>query len=482
MSADDSPVDPFPSRKIENLPRVLGLFDAITVVVGSIIGSGIFLKVGNVAGALHSFGPIISVWVGVGIVTLCGSLALAELAAMLPHAGGPYVYLREAYGRLPAFLWGWTEFWVVRTGSVGALSCATVIYLAEISPMGRLAQEVTAIGIVAGLSVINIISTRWGARVQNVTTIVKLGFLASIICLPMLLGKTDPANLEPVWPAASAPHLVKAFGVAMIAVLWPYDGWINLAPVAEEIHEPQRNVPRGLALGMLIVILVYVGANISYHLSLPMDHLAGIIDPATGEFVPGHKPTATVASDLFKGLFGPQGAKLAALGVMCSTFGAVNSNMLTGPRIFFAMARDRLLPASIRKVHGSYGTPSNAILIQGVWTTILLIIFYAWKDNPKEAFDGLTDSVIFGGLIFYGMAVAAVYVLRRTRPDVPRPYRTWGYPVTPALLLIAYSAAAISEITQRPTESMGVAALIATGIIYFAFASRSADARANGSS
>jgi APA family basic amino acid/polyamine antiporter len=477
MPAADSPGDPLLSGKIETLPRVLGLFDAVAVVIGSIIGSGIFLKVGNVAGALHSFGPIIGVWIGVGLVTLCGSLALAELAAMLPHAGGPYVYLREAYGKLPAFLWGWTEFWVVRTGSVGALSCATAIYLAEIRPMGRLSQECTAIGIVVGLSIINVISTRWGASVQNVTTVVKLGFLGSIICLPMLMGKTDTANLEPVWPAASAPHLLKAFGVAMIAVLWPYDGWINIAPVAEEIHEPQRNVPRGLAFGMLIVILVYVGANISYHLSLPMDHLAGIVDPATGKFVEGHRPTATVASDLFRGMFGAQGAKLAALGVMCSTFGAVNSNMLTGPRIFFAMARDRLLPAMIRHIHGSYGTPSNAILIQGLWTTILLVVFYAWKDNPKEAFDGLTDSVIFGGLIFYSLSVSAVYVLRWTRPDQPRPYRTWGYPLTPALLLVAYSAAAISEVTERPTETVGVAALIITGMIYYAFASRSAAAR-----
>jgi APA family basic amino acid/polyamine antiporter len=233
---------------------------------------------------------------------------------------------------------------------------------------------------------------------------------------------------------------------------------------------------------MLIVILVYVGANISYHLSLPMDHLAGIVDPVTGEYIAGHKPTATVASDLFRGLFGPQGAKFAALGVMCSTFGAVNSNMLTGPRIFFAMARDGLLPALIRRIHGSYGTPSNAILIQGIWTTILLIVFYAWKENPKEAFDGLTDSVIFGGLIFYSLSVAAIYVLRWTRPDEPRPYRTWGYPFTPALLLIAYTAAAVSEITERPMESLGVAALIATGIIYYAFASRGAAARARDSS
>jgi APA family basic amino acid/polyamine antiporter len=164
---------------------------------------------------------------------------------------------------------------------------------------------------------------------------------------------------------------------------------------------------------------------------------------------------------------------------MCSTFGAVNSNLLTGPRIYFAMARDGLLPEAIRKVHPAYQTPINAIIIQAAWTVILLVVFYAWKDKPKDAFGGLTDSVIFGGIIFYGLSVAAVYVLRRTRPNDPRPYRTWGYPLTPALLLVTYAAAGVSEITARPKESLGVLALIFSGIIYYAFASRSAAAKAN---
>ncbi len=473
-SANLPPAGGPPGDKIEDLPRVLGLFDAVTVVVGSIIGSGIFLKVGNVAGALHAFGPIIGVWIGVGLVTLCGSLALAELAAMMPRAGGPYVYLREAYGPVPAFLWGWTEFWVVRTGSVGALSCATVIYLSEIQEMSHWTQGTLAIAIVLGLSAINMISTRWGATVQNVTTVIKVGFLVGIICLPMLLGLTSATNLEPIWTTEAAPSLLKGLGVAMIAVMWPYDGWINIAPVAEEIREPQRNVPRGLAIGMLIVVVVYLGANISYHLTLPMDRLAGILDPATGKYIEGHEPTGTVASDLFSVLFGSFGGKIAALGVMCSTFGAVNSNMLTGPRIYFAMARDGLLPAAVHQVHSRYRTPFNAILIQGIWTTILLIAFYAWKDKPKKAFDGLTDSVIFAGLIFYGMSVAAVYILRRKRPDLPRPYRTWGYPITPALLLVTYAAGVVSELTSNPGESIAVAVLIASGVVYYTLARRNA--------
>jgi APA family basic amino acid/polyamine antiporter len=227
---------------------------------------------------------------------------------------------------------------------------------------------------------------------------------------------------------------------------------------------------------MVVVILVYVGANVSYHLTLPMDHLAGIVDPATGDFLEGHAPAAAVASDVFATLFGPTGGKIAALGVMCSTFGAVNSNMLTGPRIYFAMARDHLLPAAIRKVHPTHQTPGNAILIQAAWTTILLLIFYSWKPDPRGAFDAMTDTVIFGGLPFYSLSVAAVYILRRRHPDHPRPYRTWGYPVTPALLLVAYAAVVVSELMTHPEETAGVAALIVAGSVYYAFARRNAAA------
>lgn len=439
------------------LPRVLGLFDAVAIVVGSIIGSGIFLKTGNVAKELQSFGPIIGVWIVIGLVTLCGSLALAELAAMLPRAGGPYVYLREAYGRFPAFLWGWTEFWVIRTGSLGALSCASAIYLAQAIPMSPLGQPVVAISIVIGLSIINYYSTIWGAHVQNVTAVIKVTFLAAILVLPLLFRQTHVSNLSPIWPDSTGFDFLKGLGAAVLAVLWPYDGWINIAPVAEEIREPQRNLPRGLGLGMLVVIVVYAAANISYHLVLPMERVAG---------------SQAIASDVFEVLFGSTGARIAALGVMCSTFGAVNSNMLTGPRIYFAMARDGLLPATLHRVHRTYQTPGNAIIIQGIWTTILLLIFYWWKDEPKKAFDGLTDSVILAGLIFYGLTVAAVYVLRQTRPDAERPYRTWGYPVTPALMLLVYAAVFVNTLVTQWQESAAVLVLIASGSLYYAWAAR----------
>ena len=444
---------------LETLPRVLGPLDAIAVVVGSIIGSGIFLKASTVAKELESFGPIISVWILIGVVTLCGSLALAELAAMLPHAGGPYVYLREAYGPLPAFLWGWTEFWIIRTGSIGALACATVIYLNELVPMTRLTQGLTAIAIVAGLSAINVFSTRWGAAVQNAATIAKVLFLIGIIVLPVLLQEADVSRLQPVWPREVSGSFWRAFGLAMIAVLWPYDGWINIAPVAEEIRNPQKNVPLGLIVGMLVVIAVYVGTNISYHLMLTMDEL--IATPAVA---------SAVCERLFS-RFGDFGGQLAAIGVMCSTFGAVNSNMLTGPRIYFAMARDGFLPARIRDVHQIHRTPANAIWIQAAWTIVLLTGAYFWesdlRNDPRDVFDALTDFVIFGGSIFYAMAVGAVFVLRRTRPDLPRPYRTWGYPVTPLLYLGVFAAAMVSMLLDKPAQSAKGTILIFGGVIYY---------------
>ncbi|HEY2253703.1 MAG TPA: amino acid permease, partial [Planctomycetaceae bacterium] len=409
-------VSPSDCGSATQLPRVLGLFDAVLLVVGGIIGSGIFFKAKVLAeGELHSFGPIIGAWIAVGVHTLFGTLALAELAAMLPHAGGPYVYLREAYGRLVGFLWGWTEFWIIRTASIAALGCATVISLNEVLPAGQRLdrgwQQALVMSLILGLMLINIVGTRWGASVQNLTVVIKLTFLAAIIVLPLLLEKTDPANLGPIWPTTYSGGFWRALGAGMIAVLWPYNGWVNITPVAEEIHDPQRNLPLALGTGVAIVIFVYVLANVSYHLVLPMDRIA--------------RSANGVATDTFRAVFGETGARLAALGVMCSTLGGTTSTLLTGPRIYFAMARDGMLPLALGRVHATFRTPANAIIVQGLWALVLVVVAFAWKSKPHDrlidAFDALTDFVIFGGLLFYALVVAAVLVLRRKRPDLPRP-------------------------------------------------------------
>lgn len=450
------PIDPLAPR---SLPRVLGLFSATMVVVGSIIGSGIFLKVGNVDAALQAwgFGPIIGVWALVGLVTLAGSLAMGELAAMYPHAGGPYVYLREAFGKPVGFLWGWTEFWVVRTGSIGALASATVIYLDQVVPITRFQQASLASLIVIGLSAISLFSTRWGAAVQNVATVAKVAFLGLIITLPVLLGHANADNMTPLWQGNVSGDFLRGLGLAMVAVMWAYDGWINIGPVAEDIRNPERNLPLALIVGLSVIITVYVGANLGYHFVLSMPQIA---------------ETKTVAADVFQTMFGETGRNIAALGVMCSTFGATNSNMIVGPRIYLAIARDGLLPASIHRVHDVFETPANAILLQAAWTVSLIVLFYTWKDDPKAAFDGLTDSVICAGLIFYSLTVAAVYVLRRKHPHAARPYRTWGYPVTPALMIAAYLAVFVGMLLEQWQESVGVLGLIAAGIVYYALFNR----------
>jgi APA family basic amino acid/polyamine antiporter len=484
----------------DRLPRVLGLFDATMIVVGSIIGSGIFLKVSAVDSKLaqYGFAAIMGVWLFVGLITLCGALALAELGAMFPQAGGPYLYIRESFGRLPAFLWGWSEFWVVRTGSVGALACATVVYFNELVALSAASQTLLALAIVVGLSAANYRSTRIGAGIQSLATVSKVLFLAGLIVLPFLLGAVESDNLQPVLQlpegGAAWTAFFRALGAAMVAVLWPYDGWINLGPVAEDIRDPMKNVPRAMAIGLGLVVLVYMGANLAYHCVLPMSHLS---------------QSETVAADVFAVMFGPMGATIAAVGVMISTFGATNSNMITGPRIYLAIARDGLVPQWLQRIHPQYRTPANTIVLQAVWTIFLVVLFSIWDPNApvaavpsveavalevaaaesggeagiveavvaesavphskriKAAFDVLTDSVICAGLIFYGLAVAAVYVLRRTRPDMHRPYLTWGYPVTPALLLTAYVGAFVSMLIESPGQTLMVLALIAAGAVWY---------------
>jgi len=500
MIIDNEPADPGSGTGPDRLPQVLGLFDATMIVVGSIIGSGIFLKVSAVDTALQPYGflAIMGTWLFVGVITLCGSLALAELGAMFPHAGGPYLYIRAAYGKLPAFLWGWTEFWVVRTGSVGALACATVLYFNQVFPISPSGQTTMAVLIIAGLSVVNLLSTRAGATVQGAATVSKVGFLAALIVLPFIFRHTDTANLQPLWNMPNSPgstgNFLKALGIAMVAVLWPYDGWINLGPVAEDIKDPRRNVPRAMAIGLGTVIVVYLGANLSYHLVLPIDHLAN---------------SGTVAADMFEQMFGHRGAQIAAIGVMISTFGATNSNMITGPRIYLAIARDGLVPRWLQKIHPVYRTPANTILLQAAWAIFLVLLFSIWDPSAtpaspapshpvsplptvlstltvsdvaktsvpsageahsrrlKNAFDNLTDSVICAGLIFYGMAVGAVYILRRKQPEMHRPYKTWGYPVTPALLLLAYLGAFVSLLMQQWAQTISVLSLISAGVVYY---------------
>jgi amino acid transporter len=436
------------------LPRVLGAFDAFCVVVGVTIGSGIFLVPAKVAQDVPFIGGIILVWVIGGIFSGAGALTLAELGAMLPHAGGPYVYLRAAYGPLAAFLFGWVEFLVVRSGSMATLAAAFSRYFVQLFPPpaslhDQVWQSGAAIAAMAIVTCVNVLGTRRGGTLQVIGTLLKVGGIMVLMTLPFVRGAGALANLTPFWPGSIDGSIFAGMMAAMVSVLWAYDGWSNLTPLAEEIRDPGRNVPRALLTGTAVIIAIYVGMTIMYHYVLPMDEVAS----ASREAAHVEKATAAVYC---KHLLGWPGVVAISLLVMCSTFISLNGNALTGPRAYFAMARDGLFPGPLGRVHPTFQTPANAIFAQGAWAILLTVIgtvmivvpppdsghalagpiVGAWKTlNATPLYDVLYTYVIFGANLFYMLAISSVFVLRARQPDLPRPYRTLGYPLTPLLYM-----------------------------------------------
>jgi APA family basic amino acid/polyamine antiporter len=459
------------------LPRVLGASTAFCVVVGSVIGSGIFIVPSRVARNVPFLGGIAFVWIVGGLFSMAGALTLAELAAMLPSAGGPYVYLREAFGRLPAFLFGWTEFLVIRTGSIATLAAAFGLNFAFLvlpdlqphEPKFVLWQTIAAVVAIVTLATVNVIGTRFGGRVQVIGTALKIGALVTMIVLPFVLGKADPKLLTPMGPVAYDSSILSGIMLAMISVLWTYDGWVNAASLAEEIKEPGKNIPMALILGMFALIAIYLGMTLVYHLVLPIE---------TIQNAPG-----IVSANFLKSLIGDRGPILISVVIMTSVFITLNGNALSGPRAYFAMARDGVFPRGLCKVDPEHHTPANAIIAQTVWAVILMvaasafllikppstglprIVSSAWNTlHEKPLYDVLYTYVIFGGTIFYGLAIVSVFVLRVKRPDLPRPYKTWGYPVTPLLYTLASLFLLASMLYQSPGESLAGLGIVAAGL------------------
>lgn len=476
MSHEDQP----DGAKPTDLPRTLGPTAALCVVVGSVIGSGIFLVPARVASNVPSIAGIVSLWVVGGLFSLAGALTIAELGAMVPKAGGPYVFLREAYGRVPAFLFGWTEFLVIRSGSVATLASAFAIYAAQPqlfpSPGGidpRVWQAILAVGAIAAVTAINVVGTRASGSVQVVGTALKLGALGAMIVLPFAMGRAQATNLRPIWPTSESPVLFSGVMAAMISILWAYDGWVNATSMAEEVRDPGRNIPRALGLGMAILIAVYLSMTLVYHLVLPMSTIAAGASSSRGS-------GTEVAAVFCRALLGERGGLAIALAVSCSTLISLNGNALSGPRAYFAMARDGLFPEGLCRVHPTFKTPANAILAQAGWSISLMIaataflvveppsglpgpIARTWKTfHAKPIYDVMYDYVIFGGTVFYMLVGTSVFVLRRSRPDWPRPYRTWGYPITP-LLYVAASLLLIYSMISN--EKSRLEALAGLGII-----------------
>lgn len=490
------------------LPPVLGLVAALAIVVGEVIGSGIFLKPNQVAQATGGYvGLILSLWVVCGLINLCGALTLAELGAMMPHAGGTYIFLREAYGRLWGFLWCWAEFWVIRSGAIAALSTAvglTTVTLIrgagqELSS-GAAAQFEKAIGVgcIVLLAAINIIGTRWGGAVQVVTTAIKAGSLVFLAALPFLAAGREPLDLSPLWPTAMRAGLWAGIGSAIAGVMWAYDGWGQVTVVAEEIKNPQRNIPLSLGIGVLLLIVLYTGANVGYHLTLPSAEIARADIPAAA---------------VTQALWNEHGAQLVLAMLLVSAFGALNSNILVGPRVLFAIARDNAVLKPLERVDPRFNTPALAIGVLSAWSVMLVLLGdltpqpdqataapaaqaaglelengsndhraqpaepkpVAKSAQPKKRlYDVLTDYAIFGGSMFYFAAVAAVFVFRFRRPDLPRPYRTWGYPVVPLVFLAGYVFIITSMFRAAPSECLTGIVLIGAGMPFYWLTARRA--------
>ena len=484
------------------LIRALGPRIATAVVVGNVIGSGIFLKPGNIAGDAGQFSTIISVWVLGGVLCLCGGLCFAELAAMYPSAGGLYVYLREAYGKPIAFLFGWTEVFFGKPAAIGALSVAFVgsLSLALGGVMSPAAQVICSIFLIVLMACVNIVGVLWGGRLQMIVTVVKATFLALVATVPFILvpftsDAIDIANYSStVVPRHSG--LAAQVGAVLLAVMWAYNGWHGVTALSEEVRDPQRNIPLSLLLGIGILIVLYISANFAYHGVLSMSEMQAAGDHA--------------AEQMLKKLFGQGGMAAMSIVIMCSTFGAINTNLLQAPRITFAMGRDNVFFRSLGSVHARFSTPAMAIAVMAAMSITLVLTVAIAKQRVGSAdagsvavttsdgspqhllplvvtslrnnsiFSLLTNFVIFSASIFYSLGVLAVIVLRFRRPDVDRPYRTRGYPYVPALFLVVYVWFMTQTYHSNPLESRTGLLFIVLGIpAYFAYRSRNAVPQSN---
>jgi basic amino acid/polyamine antiporter, APA family len=418
------------------LVRTLNLRDLTMLVIGGVIGSGIFLVPGAIQRQLgNSVGLAMVVWVAGGLLSLVGALTYGELAAMKPEAGGLYVYIRDCFGRLPAFLYGWTLFLVIATGGIATLAVAFSAYLGHIVPLTPSTEKLASVAMIGVITVVNIYGTRESSDLQNWTTYTKIALILGMSAVLLWLGHGFYGSRSALWPVRVNGSLISNFGLAMIAALWSYEGWQFASFSAGEAAHPQRDFPRAFFYGTLSLTAIYVIAAISYVAALGPTE-AGRSD--------------TIAATAMAVILGPTAAKFVALLVMISTFSAANSIQLTAPRVYYAMAGDGLFFRRIAEVHPRFRTPAFAILTAGIWAAILACV---------GSFQQLFTYVIFTGWIFYGLAGASIFVYRRRMPGANLPYRVPGYPWTPAIFVLATAALVVNAIFSRPAgaiEGLGV--------------------------
>jgi amino acid transporter len=432
------------------LVRALGFPEATAVVVGTVIGTGIFLKPRAIAEVLDSPGLILAVWVVGGALSLLGALSYAELGAMFPHAGGEYVFMREAYGRFGGFLWAWTYFVCAKIGSIAALASGFAIYLKALVPLPGYAEQAVAAAAIGAVTLVNYWGVAAGGRLQAFLTALKIASIAGIAALAFVSPAGSWVNLEPLTPRATS-GLAGAIGLALVAVLWAYDGWNDLVMVSGEIRDPQRNIFRSMFVGMAVILALYLLANVAYHYALPVAEMP-------------HHPR--VAEAAVAGVLGPRGATVVSAVILVSILGALNGSILSGARIPYAAAADGVFPTVLAAVHARYRSPAASLVAQGVLSALLIVVFTLLGIGQ---FDYITDMVIFAEWAFYGLCTAAVILLRRRRPDHPRPYRAWGYPWAQVVFVAAAAYLFFNSLIEAPRQSFLGLGLIFLGVPAYLF-------------
>jgi basic amino acid/polyamine antiporter, APA family len=436
----------------EQLRRTLSLRDLIFIVIGTVIGSGIFLTPGAVVRSAGSGGVALVVWTVGGVLSLLGALTFAELGAAKPDSGGLYVYLKDAFGPPLAFLYGWTMFLVIGSGSLATLGAAFPRYLSVFVPLSPLAAKVVAILMICAVALLNIRGTRQSADVQGVATAIKAGVIVLLSAL-LLVMPHSPSRTGSWWPEHFSLSTLAGAVTGMIGVLWAYEGWQYVTFSAGETVNPQKTFARGIVIGTVALIGIYVFANVGYFVALGVDGVAA---------------SNRVASDAASVALGPWAAKVLAGVILVSIFSASNGLTLTLPRLFYAMARDRLFFARIAQVHPKFGTPAVSIVVTAIWSSVLVL---------SGSFEQLLTYVVFMSWLWFALAALAIFAYRRREPDAPRPFRTPGYPVTPILFVLAAMVIVINTVVAQPVQSLFGLGLALVGIpAYFWWRPRSAKA------
>ncbi len=424
------------------LQQKLTRFDLTLIAIGSTIGSGIFLTPSGIAQKLPSVELILFVWLIGGLLALCGGLTFAELGAMMPRAGGVYVFLNEAYGGLAGFLYGWAYFLVVNTGALAALSIAFATYLGFFVPLSPLEIKLAAILGLLVLTAINYFGVKPGGIFADIFTLLKVLGIIGIIAAGFFLGSAG--SLSAVAPLQMPTNLGGALAAAMVGVLWSYGGWQHATYVAGEAKEPKRSIPFALILGTLLVSILYILTNLAYLLLLPLDAIAG---------------SQRVAADAIQGAVGPLGATLVSLAIFISVFGTAGIYTMTAPRIYYAMARDGVFFKRVAEVHPKYKAPTFAILSQTAWAILLIL---------SGTFYELITYVAFTDWIFFALAGASVFLFRKRRPQAERPYKTLGYPFTSLFFVAISTWFVLNTLINAPAQALAGLGFLALGVpVYY---------------